>query len=150
MQRSSAAASPARERVCPDSIERHLHRAGSLVRRLERQYGVRVTRAVAAPLRPVLTTRASLPEDRPDTGRLMMISGMAQFGETESRNETASAMSLVVIILSAGTISLANSDMSVSTKPGQIAVAQTPEAPSSFWVDPENEIKIDLEKYEEV
>ena len=32
--------------------------AVALVRRLERQYDVRVDRAVAAPLRPVLTSRA--------------------------------------------------------------------------------------------
>ena len=46
--------------------------AVALVRRLERQYGVRASRAVAAPLRPVVTTRASLPEDVPDTGRLAL------------------------------------------------------------------------------
>ena len=44
--------------------------AAGLVRRLERQHDVRVSRAVAAPLRPVVTSRASLPEDVPDTGRL--------------------------------------------------------------------------------
>ena len=37
----------------------------ALVRRLERRHGVRVERAVAAPLRPVLTEGASLPEERP-------------------------------------------------------------------------------------
>ncbi len=47
--------------------------AVALVRRLERQYDVRVDRAVAAPLRPVLTSRASLPEDVPDTGRLAVV-----------------------------------------------------------------------------
>ncbi len=47
--------------------------AAALVRRLERQYGVRADRAVAAPLRPVLTSRASLPEDVPDTGRLALV-----------------------------------------------------------------------------
>ncbi len=44
--------------------------AVGLVRRLERQHDVRVQRAVAAPLRPVLTTGAQLPEDLPATGRL--------------------------------------------------------------------------------
>src|SRR5919107_1915838 len=47
--------------------------AVALVRRLERQHDVRATRAVAAPLRPVLTSRASLPEDVPDTGRLAVV-----------------------------------------------------------------------------
>ena len=47
--------------------------AVALVRRLERQHGVRVSRAVAAPLRPVVTSRASLPEDVPDLGRLSLV-----------------------------------------------------------------------------
>ncbi len=47
--------------------------AAALVRRLERQYDVRASRAVAAPLRPVVTSRASLPEDVPDTGRLAVV-----------------------------------------------------------------------------
>jgi hypothetical protein len=46
--------------------------AVAVVRRLERQHDVRASRAVAAPLRPVVTSRASLPEDRPDTGRLAL------------------------------------------------------------------------------
>ena len=44
--------------------------AVGVVRRLERQHGVQVARAVAAPLRPVVTSRAALPEDVPETGRL--------------------------------------------------------------------------------
>ncbi len=47
--------------------------AVALVRRLERQHGVRASRAVAAPLRPVVTSRASLPEDVPETGRLRLV-----------------------------------------------------------------------------
>jgi hypothetical protein len=47
--------------------------AVALVRRLERQYDVRAARAVAAPLRPVLTSRASLPENAPETGRLTLV-----------------------------------------------------------------------------
>ena len=44
--------------------------AVALVRRVERRYEVRASRAVAAPLRPVVTSRALLPENVPDTGRL--------------------------------------------------------------------------------
>ena len=44
--------------------------AVALVRRLERQHKVRVTKAVAAPLRPVETTTATVPEERFDTGEL--------------------------------------------------------------------------------
>ena len=47
--------------------------AAALVRRLERQYDVRASRAVAAPLRPVVTSRASLPEHAPETGRLALV-----------------------------------------------------------------------------
>jgi diol dehydratase reactivase ATPase-like protein/cobalamin-dependent diol dehydratase reactivating factor len=47
--------------------------AVALVRRLERQYDVRAARAVAAPLRPVATSRASLPEHAPETGRLALV-----------------------------------------------------------------------------
>jgi hypothetical protein len=55
--------------------------AVALVRRLERQHDVRASRAVAAPLRPVVTSRAVLPEDVPDTGRLRLASaGSATVG----------------------------------------------------------------------
>lgn len=46
--------------------------AVGLVRRLERQSDVRVTSAVAAPLRPVHTSTAALPEADDDTGRLWL------------------------------------------------------------------------------
>jgi hypothetical protein len=51
--------------------------AVALVRRLERRHGVDVERAVAAPLRPVSTGSASVPEDRPATGRLRAVSTRA-------------------------------------------------------------------------
>jgi len=44
--------------------------AVALVRRLERQHDVQITGAVAAPLRPVETTTATVPEERSDTGPL--------------------------------------------------------------------------------
>lgn len=47
--------------------------AVALVRRLERRTGLRVARAVAAPLRAVETVTASLPEERPATGRLRAV-----------------------------------------------------------------------------
>ena len=47
--------------------------AVALVRRLERQHDVRVERAAAAPLRPVHTGTAALPESRPGTGRLRVV-----------------------------------------------------------------------------
>lgn len=47
--------------------------AVALVRRLERRTGVRVDRAVAAPLRPVETVTGGLPEERPATGRLRAV-----------------------------------------------------------------------------
>lgn len=49
-----------------------LEGAAALVRRLERHHDVRVERAVAAPLRPVATTTASLPEESRETGRLWL------------------------------------------------------------------------------
>jgi hypothetical protein len=49
--------------------------AVALVRRLERTHGVSVDRAVVAPLRPVSTRSASVPEDVPDTGRLRWLVG---------------------------------------------------------------------------
>ena len=55
-----------RAKGSPDSLDG----AVALVRRLERQHRVRVTRAVAAPLRPVETTTATVPEERADTGPL--------------------------------------------------------------------------------
>jgi len=45
------------------------------------------------------------PLSGPEPGLDMTISGTTQLGETFSRNETASAMSSVLIILSAGTCS---------------------------------------------
>ncbi|MDX6326411.1 MAG: hypothetical protein QOK15_2765 [Nocardioidaceae bacterium] len=47
--------------------------AARLLRRLERRHGVQVARAVAAPLRPVLTGGVSLPEATADTGRLWVV-----------------------------------------------------------------------------
>ena len=47
--------------------------AAALVRRLERRTGVRVTCAMAAPLRPVGTATGSLPEERASTGRLRAV-----------------------------------------------------------------------------
>ena len=44
--------------------------AVALVRRLQRQHGVLVDVAAAAPLRPVETGTAAVPEERPRTGRL--------------------------------------------------------------------------------
>jgi hypothetical protein len=47
-----------------------LEGAAALVRRLQRQHGVEVDVAAAAPLRPVETGTASVPEEHPRTGRL--------------------------------------------------------------------------------
>ena len=47
--------------------------AAALVRRMERRHGVRVERAVVAPLRPVQVSSASLPEELPDTGRFRVV-----------------------------------------------------------------------------
>lgn len=47
--------------------------AVALVRRLERQYEVQVEVAAAAPLRPVSTLTATLPEPEQDTGRLRVV-----------------------------------------------------------------------------
>lgn len=47
--------------------------AVALVRRLERQYGVQLEVASAAPLRPVSTLTATLPEPEQDTGRLRVV-----------------------------------------------------------------------------
>lgn len=47
--------------------------AAAVVRRLERQYGVQVASAVAAPLRPVETVTAALPEEHAGTGRLWVV-----------------------------------------------------------------------------
>jgi Diol dehydratase reactivase ATPase-like domain/DD-reactivating factor swiveling domain len=44
--------------------------AVALLQRLQRQHGVAVDVAAAAPLRPVDTATAALPEERPETGRL--------------------------------------------------------------------------------
>jgi hypothetical protein len=57
-----------RAKGSPESLDG----AATLVGRLERQHAVRVERAVAAPLRPVATAIASLPEERADTGRLWL------------------------------------------------------------------------------
>lgn len=47
--------------------------AVAVVRRLERRTGLRIKRAVAAPLRPVETATGSLPEECPPTGRLRAV-----------------------------------------------------------------------------
>jgi hypothetical protein len=54
-----------------------LRGAVALVRRLERQYDVRVSRAFVAPLRPVETAGAALPEAQPETGRLWVVTAGA-------------------------------------------------------------------------
>ena len=51
--------------------------AAALVRRLERQYDVHVDATVAAPLRPVQTTTATLPEEHARTGRLWLVAADA-------------------------------------------------------------------------
>ena len=51
--------------------------AVALVRRLEQQHGVRVQVAAAAPLRPVSTLTATLPEPQQSTGRLCMVTAGA-------------------------------------------------------------------------
>lgn len=51
--------------------------AAALVRRLERQHGVRVEGAVVAPLRPVETRTTTLPEERRPTGRLQVSAARA-------------------------------------------------------------------------
>jgi len=59
-----------RTKGSPESLDG----AVALVRRLERQHGVRVEVAAAAPLRPVSTLTATLPEPAEATGRLRVIS----------------------------------------------------------------------------
>lgn len=58
-----------RAKGSPESLDG----AVALVRRLERQYDVRVEIVVAAPLRPVSTLTATLPEPEQDTGRLQVV-----------------------------------------------------------------------------
>jgi Diol dehydratase reactivase ATPase-like domain/DD-reactivating factor swiveling domain len=55
-----------RAKGSPESLDG----AAALVRRLQRQHGVEIDVAAAAPLRPVETGTASVPEDTPRTGRL--------------------------------------------------------------------------------
>jgi hypothetical protein len=52
--------------------------AVALVRRLERTHGLRVTEALAVPLRPVLSSRAAVPLPGPDTGRLRVVGHRAR------------------------------------------------------------------------
>src|SRR5262249_34193175 len=59
------------------------------------------------------------------------ISGMWQWGESRSRQRTASPMSEVRIMSSAGTEPLMKSVMSVSTKAGASAVQAIPSPPTS-------------------
>jgi hypothetical protein len=47
--------------------------AAALVRRLERQHDLRVVEGLAVPLRPVLSSRATVPLPGPDTGRLRVV-----------------------------------------------------------------------------
>ena len=63
-----------RAKGSPESLEG----AAALVRRLERQHDVRVQAAVAAPLRPVETTTALVPERHAATGRLWVVKADAQ------------------------------------------------------------------------
>ncbi len=65
---ASGRAPTRRAKGSPESLDG----AAALVGRLERQHGVRVEQAVAAPLRPVSTAVAALPEERTDTGRLWL------------------------------------------------------------------------------
>ena len=58
-----------RAKGSPESLDG----AAALVRRLERQHGVRVAVAAASQLRPVETRTASLPEPRESTGRLRVL-----------------------------------------------------------------------------
>ena len=58
-----------RQKGSPESIAG----AAALVRRLERQHGVRATGAVVAPLRPVRTQVAELPPEELPTGRLRVV-----------------------------------------------------------------------------
>jgi hypothetical protein len=84
--------------------------AVGLVRRLERQHGVRIDRAVASPLRPVLTRRASLPEDVPDLGRLALLASGSStaggrgvgIGSPVLLGEVASSGPPVVVVVPAG------------------------------------------------
>ena len=62
-----------RAKGSPESLDG----AAALVRRLERRHGVRVDAAVAAPLRPVETLTASLPEPREATGRVRVVTAGA-------------------------------------------------------------------------
>jgi hypothetical protein len=58
-----------RAKGSPESLDG----AVAIVRRLEREHGVRIEVASAAPLRPVSTLTATLPEPEQDTGRLRVI-----------------------------------------------------------------------------
>jgi hypothetical protein len=58
-----------RAKGSPESLDA----AVALVRRLEHQYGVKVASAAAAPLRPVSTLTATLPEPEEATGRLRVV-----------------------------------------------------------------------------
>ena len=51
--------------------------AAALLRRLEREHGIRVEVAVAAPLRPVVTATVTVPEELPGTGRLRVVRASA-------------------------------------------------------------------------
>lgn len=57
----------------PKGSPASLDNAAALVRRLERRHDLRVASAQVAPLRPVETTTASLPEQHADTGRLWVV-----------------------------------------------------------------------------
>ena len=65
----SASAPTRRRKGSPESVAG----AVALVRRLERQHGVRVEVAAAAPLRPVETSSLALPESERATGRLRLV-----------------------------------------------------------------------------
>lgn len=58
-----------RTKGSPESLDG----AAALVRRLERQHGLRIELAAAAPLRPVSTLTATLPEPAALTGRLRVV-----------------------------------------------------------------------------
>ena len=63
-----------------------------------------------------------------------MTSGTTQLLETRSKNRSASAMSVGLIISSGDTDPLTKSVMSVSTNPGANAVDLIPSAPSSLFI----------------
>jgi hypothetical protein len=85
--------------------------AAALLGRLQRQHGVEVDVAVAAPLRPVETATAALPEPRPRTGRLWVAARGASTaggegvgtGRPHRLGDTATGTDPLVAVVPAGT-----------------------------------------------